>query len=616
MAFDYMPQDLEPKRKGSGIFRFTVEIILIVVFVFTAMAISYYFGQLSVRFEQPPLMQGQKETTSTGETSAPTGIVSTTVDSSSNTKADFTVLEKEKIEKFADKFTKMDLPDDLLQNITWKVATEIKNPKFFNYIEGKSDPNLAVGESYYDKGTFEYKGNTGQIIYVYDSPGLGETYYFNPFFILNFGGKHIVLTDDKNLLLLADFEKIIDFKDFYLNQTLVVPLSKYPKNISTGQNRQTLVYPDYNDYNHDGVGANISVNIDKTFPKSSLVKYATIAGVGDIYQQKNDWGGDYYLFGADKTYANYRYTPDFINEAGVPQIFWSDGTKNERAYYYRASSGCGGYSGNLNVIPADEAATLAMTQIGLNSKNDPIFAFKDSKIKYLKDYYDINVGQNGDNKIGYDEFIASKPAFLWKSPFGDLIIFYSSEFIPAAECGKPVIYLYPETTTHVKVNLQLSRLSYSEPVYGSGWEVIAEPSGQLTEVKSGQKYPYLFWEGKGIGEYNTPEKGFVVARADLDKFFSDKLGQLGLIAKEISDFKEYWLPKMSRSPYYFVSFIGTVGMNKLAPLQVEPKPDTVIRILMDYKPLQKPVKTIEPQLSALDRQGFTVVEWGGVLGRE
>ena len=48
-----------------------------------------------------------------------------------------------------------------------------------------------------------------------------------------------------------------------------------------------------------------------------------------------------------------------------------------------------------------------------------------------------------------------------------------------------------------------------------------------------------------------------------------------------------------------------------AQLEIEPKPDTVIRVFMAWRPIRTPV-AVEPQeLSAPERCGFTVVEWGG-----
>ena len=46
-------------------------------------------------------------------------------------------------------------------------------------------------------------------------------------------------------------------------------------------------------------------------------------------------------------------------------------------------------------------------------------------------------------------------------------------------------------------------------------------------------------------------------------------------------------------------------------LSISPKPDTLIRIMMEYKPLNKKTKVNEQKLQKVDRKGFTAVEWGG-----
>ena len=49
------------------------------------------------------------------------------------------------------------------------------------------------------------------------------------------------------------------------------------------------------------------------------------------------------------------------------------------------------------------------------------------------------------------------------------------------------------------------------------------------------------------------------------------------------------------------------------PLKVSPKPDTVIRVFMDFKPLDKKIEIKEQKLTKQTRKGFTIVEWGGSL---
>ena len=47
------------------------------------------------------------------------------------------------------------------------------------------------------------------------------------------------------------------------------------------------------------------------------------------------------------------------------------------------------------------------------------------------------------------------------------------------------------------------------------------------------------------------------------------------------------------------------------PLEFSEKPDTLIRIIMDYKPLNEKINVKEQELESTIRNGFTVVEWGG-----
>lgn len=184
-----------------------------------------------------------------------------------------------------------------------------------------------------------------------------------------------------------------------------------------------------------------------------------------------------------------------------------------------------------------------------------------------------------------------------------------------AEMGKPVIYLYPQETTQVSVNVvPTNGISVSEPAIGRGWNVIANPSGQLFNLADSKSYPYLFWEGFAAN-FRTPTEGFVVAKADVKKLFEEKLAILGMNAKETADFEEYWLPKLSEKPYYFITFIPQVEFEKYAPLTVSPKPDSVIRVFFDYKGLDKKTSVVEQKLTRVTRSGFAVVEWGGRLYR-
>ena len=48
-------------------------------------------------------------------------------------------------------------------------------------------------------------------------------------------------------------------------------------------------------------------------------------------------------------------------------------------------------------------------------------------------------------------------------------------------------------------------------------------------------------------------------------------------------------------------------------LIIDPKPDTIIRLDFYFKPIKEIVKIKEPIIITPTRNGFTVVEWGGIL---
>ncbi|MEI6498599.1 MAG: hypothetical protein WCO23_01425, partial [bacterium] len=94
---------------------------------------------------------------------------------------------------------------------------------------------------------------------------------------------------------------------------------------------------------------------------------------------------------------------------------------------------------------------------------------------------------------------------------------------------------------------------------------------------------------------------------------SDHLDKLGLNKKEKNDFMEFWLPKMPDKPYVRLTWFGTSTVNQMIPMTVIPKPDTVIRIFLDFQGLDKTYDLKSQKLTSISRKGFTVIEWGGLL---
>ena len=177
---------------------------------------------------------------------------------------------------------------------------------------------------------------------------------------------------------------------------------------------------------------------------------------------------------------------------------------------------------------------------------------------------------------------------------------------------KPVIYLYPEAETEVSVRLDYKgRLTctYPAPDPDGAWHVTARPDGTLTD-KQGREYSYLFWEGASDGTPPDFSRGFVVRGSDTAAFLREKLAYMGLTPREYNEFIVYWLPRMQDNPWNLIAFQGK-NYTDSAPLTVTPRPESVLRVFMAYRPLNAPISVPPQELTPFVRRGFTLVEWGG-----
>lgn len=179
---------------------------------------------------------------------------------------------------------------------------------------------------------------------------------------------------------------------------------------------------------------------------------------------------------------------------------------------------------------------------------------------------------------------------------------------------KPIIYLYPEETTEVSVQLDYKgELLYTYPVYPQdGWNVSASPDGTLISLDTDKEYYALFWEGVPHQQLSIGESGFVVKGEETVAFLEEALATLGLNRREAMEFIIFWQPRMQNNPYNLIHF-STEEYEALAGLTITPTPETIIRVMMVFEPLMTPIAIDQQNLSELKkvRKGFTVVEWGG-----
>lgn len=333
---------------------------------------------------------------------------------------------------------------------------------------------------------------------------------------------------------------------------------------------------------------------------------------------------------SDGTYF-YVHLPDgrhlvlsFIPDVTIDQIVWNSTgvVKNKSGFTWGTQERFGSpyvpyetYVSSLTVNPNQD-----LVQIGETRRGDPIYGLKDEGHRLLKEFYsdfEKSVEHQSENDltpsppISYSDFVRAVPFFFWKDPFERLTRFTNNDFL-STFLAEPIIYLYSPSRQKVRVQVfPKEGISKSEPPYENGWNVYAEPDGSVTHL-SGQEFPYLFWEGFGPVR-SMGEEGYVVKKEEIGDFFDSLLPQLGLLGKEIDDFKKAWLPHFLDASYYFITFIDPQTINRLAPLVVSPQPETTIRVLMDYQPLSREKQVNPPTIPPPpQRKGFTLVEWGGI----
>jgi len=313
-------------------------------------------------------------------------------------------------------------------------------------------------------------------------------------------------------------------------------------------------------------------------------------------------------------YTQYNVIDNFVPQTYTPAtITWNDGAKNQ--YFFDPGAGLAGCgSPGSYVVPIDDISQK-IQPTGVTDAGDKIYGFKNINDPVLLYFYHYWGGKVYDNSypqpVSVQSWYADHPVIVYKNSLGDYTILLNEKYGMTGGCGKPVIYLYPTKTTNVSIQVGAS-ITKSEPHYDNGWQVQASPNGTL-KTANGSTYESLFWEGTGHGNYPTIDKGFVVAQSDLSNSLKSDIKQLGLNEKESADFLAFWLPKMPTTPYVRLSWFTTDQMNELAPLVILPRPDTAIRIFLDFQGLNNKISLPVQKLTTIQRKGFTVVEWGGLL---
>lgn len=177
--------------------------------------------------------------------------------------------------------------------------------------------------------------------------------------------------------------------------------------------------------------------------------------------------------------------------------------------------------------------------------------------------------------------------------------------------AKPVLYLYPILPMWINIKFEYpSNLTTTYPKYKNNWSVLANPNGDLHDEDN--KYYYgLYWEEKENHKINFNE-GFYVDKENAIEFLEEKLTMIGLNDRERNEFIMYWLPILEKNGKNLVYFELTEERNYYSPITISPKPNSMLRVAIHVKKVNQKLNIKEQILPTFKRNGFTVVEWGGV----
>ncbi|KAK0470992.1 hypothetical protein IW261DRAFT_1513954 [Armillaria novae-zelandiae] len=237
--------------------------------------------------------------------------------------------------------------------------------------------------------------------------------------------------------------------------------------------------------------------------------------------------------------------------------------------------------------------------------------------------------------------------------------------------GKPVIYLLSPLPLYATVRLSLVKCWSFSTIYPSApikssesgqsieWNVNTHEDHTMTDIGTRARISYLFWEAETnpglppsppssprlgqlhsdvICPFDPPraelnDTNSVVLPASTTALYLDKvLTVLGLHVEARTSFITYWLPSILKHDFIALRFLPQASYEHAAPLDVEPKPDLVVRVFMLFKrvcadeldewdgSLSRASENIEfwKDVVGVDCDGlkdealFRVLEWGGM----
>ena len=108
------------------------------------------------------------------------------------------------------------------------------------------------------------------------------------------------------------------------------------------------------------------------------------------------------------------------------------------------------------------------------------------------------------------------------------------------------------------------------------------------------------------------EEGFLVPADKRDEVFRRVLADYGFNEQETADFIEYWSDYLKGGTAHLMYPMLTDSVDAAMPVSFSVNPDSITRIWFGFAHHDES-EIKKPEITPIERKGFTVVEWGGAV---
>ena len=183
----------------------------------------------------------------------------------------------------------------------------------------------------------------------------------------------------------------------------------------------------------------------------------------------------------------------------------------------------------------------------------------------------------------------------------------------AGYCVGSPLYLYGAEGTKVHVTIG-TNVYNAVPTYKNGYDVVLGKDGEMA-INGGTFDSITYDFTQALRKPTIPNKGYVVAKKDVEKTLRSYAGKLGLNEKETNDLVEYGLEQVV-SPYVYISHFDQKTSERILPITFSPEPDNYLNVVFYFRLLSDvPPFTVQPPVfpEPLTRDGFTAVEVSAIV---